>query len=538
MKVNIASRLSHLANNNPFAEAVVTYQKGLYKSYTFKQLNDAVNNYSHILTANGIKKLDRIMLMIKPGFDFMAISFALFRIGATAILIDPGMGFKNLRKCIAHVKPQGFIGIPLAHLFKLTCPKTFKTVTTSLCVGNSLGFFGNDITKITSDIHIFNDCAVAQNDLAAIVFTTGSTGPPKGVEYPHRVFNTQLDFIKNFYKITSDDIDQPGFPLFGLFAIALGASAVIPDMDAAKPAQVDPVKFITSIKNRRVTYSFGSPAIWDVISNYCIENNIVLDSIRLILMAGAPISGELITRVQKIIPKDAQIHTPYGATESLPSASIEGKEITDETWQKTCQGSGTCVGKALPNVRIEIIKATENNIAYWDDNLILPTGEIGEIVIKGDMVTPAYYNNPQETKKAKIKDGAKLWHRIGDMGYKDTQGRLWFCGRKAHRVITKNKIMYTIPCEAPINTHKSVKRTALVGIGDTHNQEPALIVEPINNQIDGESLLKEIANLAKCHPLTKDIKHFLIHPNFPVDIRHNAKIFREKLKIWAEQELS
>ncbi|MCW5213193.1 AMP-binding protein, partial [Desulfobulbus sp. TB] len=372
-----------------------------------------------------------------------------------------------------------------------------------------------------------------------VVFTTGSTGPPKGVQYTHGIFYHQLQQIRDYYGIGAEDIDQPGFPLFGLFATALGATAVIPDMDPTRPAEVDPAKFIRSIQDKQVTYSFGSPAIWNVVSRYCIEQQITLP-VRKILMAGAPVPGELIERMQQIMPADGEVYTPYGATESLPSTSITGREIVQETWPQTQIGKGTCVGRPLPGMRVEIIKPVDGPLSDWSEAEVLPSGTIGEIAVKGPVVTQAYDHNEQETQRAKIPDQGEggLWHRMGDMGYQDNQGRLWFCGRKAHRVLSEDGPMYTICCEAIFNEHPKVFRSALVGLGDSGKQQPVLTVELYTRKPkDEQRICLELRELARANPLTSKIETFMFFASFPVDIRHNAKIFREKLAVWVQQRM-
>jgi len=278
-----------------------------------------------------------------------------------------------------------------------------------------------------------------------------------------------------------------------------------------------------------------------VVSRYCREQGIVLDHLQQVLMAGAPIGGDLVARMQAILPPGAMIHTPYGATESLPVASIEGKEITEQTWPLSRQGRGICVGRSLPGLEIRVIACADVPIPVWDEALCLPTGVIGEIIVRGDVVTRAYEGNEPENRLAKIKDGDSFWHRMGDLGYLDEQGRLWFCGRRAHRVQTRGGTLFTICCEAIVNEHPDVARSALVGIADPENsqwQQPVMIIEPVNNrEIMKEQLLAEVQALAAASSVTSVIRVFLIHPDFPVDIRHNAKIFREQLAVWAQSQL-
>ncbi len=540
MSKNIAETLIEVAEQFGDRTGLVEAKTG--HSLTFAQLHEYSDGLAVYLTDKGVRPGDRVMLMVTPSADFICLAFALFKIGAPVILIDPGMGYRNLLRCIAGVKPKIFIGIPKAHLFRRVFPKPFSSVEHFFCCGFSFGIFGADISKEAKSIKkSYPVYKPSDDDLAAIIFTTGSTGPPKGVRYEHGIFATQLGMIRDYYGITAEDVDQPAFPLFALFSTALGACSVIPDMNAAQPAKVDPAKFLGSIKRYKVTYSFGSPAIWNVVSRYCVDKGITIESLHQVLMAGAPVSGELIERLASILPKEAKIHTPYGATESLPIVSMEGKEILETTWRQTRIGKGTCVGRPLPGIDIKIIRISENPIERFANDLELPAGEIGEIIVRGGVVTRAYENNAEETKLAKISDGKTFWHRMGDTGYFDNKGRLWFCGRRAHRVKSKNGVLFTIPCEAIINEHPDVFRCALVGIADADDsgfQEPVLVIEKKKtSKMDSSILLEEIKSLAAKSRLTNTIKHFLFHPGFPVDIRHNAKIFREKLAVWAEGEI-
>ncbi|MEN8190290.1 MAG: fatty acid CoA ligase family protein [Thermodesulfobacteriota bacterium] len=536
--VNIGATLPTQARLQPTNTALVEAATG--RSLTFEELNRLADGYAHTLTEGGVRAGERVMLMVRPGGDFIALTYGLFKIGAPVILIDPGMGYKNLLRCIASVAPEVLIGIPKACFFKKLFSKPFATVRRSFCCGFSMGLFGADIrTAARKNSKVFDSYPASSEELAAIIFTTGSTGPPKGVRYPHRVFQAQLRLIRDYYKIGPDEVDQPGFPLFALFSTGLGAKAVIPDMDPTRPAQVDPVRFIKSIEHYGVTYSFGSPAIWKVIVDHCHAHGLKLDGLTRVLMAGAPVSGELISRMQEILPEEAEIHTPYGATESLPVVSIEGREIVEETWEHTCTGHGTCVGRPLPGIEVKIIDSSDEPVAEIDMATFSDVGKVGEIIVRGDVVTRAYDNNDKENRLAKIRDGEGFWHRIGDLGYMDEQGRVWFCGRKTHRVETEDSVLYTICCEAIVNVHPDISRSALVGIpGRGSKMIPVIIVEPQPDFQDDEGLLlAEVREIARVSQLTASIQHFLIHPSFPVDIRHNAKIFREKLAVWAKDEL-
>lgn len=538
---NIGETLKNLAREKNHHTGLIEAKTGT--KISFGELDSRSDNYATYLQEKGLLPGDTVILMVKPSADFICLTFALFKLGTPVVLIDPGMGYKNLLNCIERVHARVLIGIPKALLFSKLFPKPFHSVREIFCCGNSFGLFGPDIRsykpKTVKPFPVFKP---THEDLAAIIFTTGSTGPPKGVRYEHSIFAAQLRLIRDYYGIGCTDIDQPAFPLFALFSAALGACSIIPDMDSTQPAKVNPKKFVSSIKKYNVSYSFGSPAIWNVVSKYCIEKKIVLENISKVLMAGAPVPYDLLQRVVEILPENASIFTPYGATESLPIASINGSEILADTWVESVKGKGTCVGRALPGLDIRILKIFDRPVQHFRREYELGPYEIGEIIVKGDVVTKSYENNPSETLLAKIKDGDEFWHRMGDVGYFDDQSRLWFCGRKAHRVVLPGKTLYTIQCEAIINEHPDVYRSALVGIGpqdDGNYEDAAIIVEPHKNStIKRKHLISQVRILSRSNEVTEKIKYFLIHRDFPVDIRHNAKIFREKLATWAQRKIS
>jgi acyl-CoA synthetase (AMP-forming)/AMP-acid ligase II len=252
-------------------------------------------------------------------------------------------------------------------------------------------------------------------------------------------------------------------------------------------------------------------------------------------------AARVIDRVARLQVPGVQVFTPYGATEALPVASIGSEEILGETRYETERSQGVCVGRPVPGVRVAVIPISDAPIPSWQEALALPPGQVGEIIVQGPQVTPAYYSRPGATALAKIPDPAtgSFYHRMGDVGYFDEQGRLWFCGRKSQRVETPAGTFFTIPCEAVFNTHPQVQRTALVGVSRNGTTEPVLCVQLWSEYTAGsrETLKRELLALGAKHPRTQAIKTILFKKVFPVDIRHNAKIFREKLAAWAARRL-
>lgn len=544
--LNVAAHLRDTAARQPDTPAIVWARRrdatgrADYAQVTFGELDRETDAVAHGLSGIGVTPGMRVIVMVRPSLEFFVITFALYKIGAVPVLIDPGMGKRRMVACLREVDAQAFVGIPLAHLLRVAHRRAFMTCHIRVTVGGRWGWSGATLDELRAGVRSPFDIAPTRpEDPAAIIFTTGSTGPPKGVLFQHGVFDAQVRILREHFGIRPGEIDLPTFPLFALFDPALGMTAVLPEMDPTRPAQVDPTKIIGAIRDRGVTHMFGSPALLDRVGRYGEAHGVLLPTLRRVISAGAPVPPVTLERFARMLPDEARIHTPYGATEALPVASIDHREILGETAAKTGQGAGTCVGRPVSGATVQIIGISDEPIETWSDGLMNPRGEVGEIVVKGPMATRRYCTDETANRLAKIRDGADVWHRMGDVGYFDEQGRLWFCGRKAHRVITAEGVMFTEPVEAVFNGHPRVFRSALVGVGRPPDQQPVICIElqPGDSGAGVEQLTHELLAVAAAHPHTRTIRKVLIHPGFPVDIRHNSKIFREKLAPWAEERL-
>lgn len=541
---NIAKSLKKSADNYPFKRAVVypasrdRSGRVLYSQLTFRQLDQQSDNLAAGLDSIGIGRGTRTILMVPPGMDFFLTVFAMFKVGAVPVVVDPGMGIDRMLQCLARSRPKAFIGIEKAHVLRTLRPGFFKTVKRWVTVGRKWFWGGHSLNQLMNRFPgaPFKPVQTTENETAAIVFTTGSTGPAKGVIYTHGNFDAQIRQIQSHFKIAPDEVDLPTFPLFALFDPALGMTAVIPDMDPTKPAQVNPVKIIEAIENHGVTNMFASPALLNRVGQYGRENGIKLPSLRRVVSAGAPVSPANIEQFSSMLSNETQIHTPYGATEAVPIISIGSHEILSETRKLSEQGFGMCVGRPIENTNVKLIEISDEPITQIQDLLEVPENQVGEITVKADLVTEHYFNDANADLLAKIPDtDGKIWHRMGDLGWKDSKGRIWFCGRKAHRVETGKETLFTIPVEAIFNNHEKVYRSALTGVGPKNRQIPVVFVEPFEKISDEKQFIRELSDLAGKNPLTAGIEYIFIDYKFPVDIRHNSKIFREKLAIKARE---
>jgi acyl-CoA synthetase (AMP-forming)/AMP-acid ligase II len=541
--VNISRPLTEMARFQPETPAIIFPQE--HRVLTFRELEQESNHLGSGFGRIGITRGMRVALLVPPSPELFALTFALFKVGAVPVFIDPGIGARNMKGCLADAEPEAFIGIPRAHAARRLLGWGRASLRILVTVGGGRFWGGTpyaELRRTAVGDQPFAPADTRRDEVAAILFTSGSTGPPKGAVYTHGTFVAQVDALKDMYGITPGEVDLPTFPLFALFAPALGMTALIPRMDFTRPGLVDPRNILEPAAEYAATTMFGSPALLDRVGRHGITNGIRLQSLKRVISAGAPVPAAVLERFAALLPDDAEIVTPYGATEALPVSSIGSREILGETALLTGKGFGVCIGKPVNSISLAIIPISDEPVEIWRDDLALPAGEVGEITVRGPQVSTAYLNRPEATRMAKITDpSGGFWHRMGDVGYLDRNGRVWFCGRKSHRVMTEQATLYTIPVEGVFNTHPEVFRSALVGInGPMGVKRPVLCVEleVKKRKAEQERIRQELLELGAQYPHTMGIREMLFHPGFPVDIRHNAKIFREKLAVWAERMLS
>lgn len=544
-RCNIASALPALAAQSP--ERIAMRCPGTRRgdglaaydiALSYGELDRRSDAIAAGLAARGIVRGTRTAVMVRPSPEFFLLMFALFKLGAVPVLIDPGIDKRALRQCLDEAAPEAFIGIPLAHVARVVLGWA-KSARIRITTGRYAWLADDTLARIErAGAGAPSQLADTRADeVAAVVFTSGSTGVPKGVVFRHRHFVAQIEMMGEAFGLMPGGVDLPTFPPFALFDPALGLTSIIPDMDPTRPAQADPVKLLDAIQRFGVDQLFGSPALMAVLARHGRP----LTGVKRVTSAGAPVPPDTVAALRELLPGDAQFWTPYGATECLPVAVIEGREL-QSTRAATERGAGTCVGRPVPRNEVRIIRIDDAPIAQWSDDLVLPAGAVGEITVAGPTATDSYFRRDAATALAKIRevrDGAeRIVHRMGDVGYLDEDGRLWFCGRKTHRVETAQGPLYTEQVEPVFNTHPQVRRTALVGTGALGAQQPWLWVELHDRRTpaaERERIVAELRALGAQFAHTAGIERIRFHPGFPVDIRHNAKIGREKLAAQAAQ---
>ncbi|WP_257386809.1 fatty acid CoA ligase family protein [Tahibacter caeni] len=545
---NIASALGEMARRRPDAIALRVPRHASrgpalpdYLDMSYAELDAASDRDAAALAAAGIVRGMKTALMVRPGRELFSLMFALFKLGAVPVLIDPGIDKRALRECLAEAAPTAFVGIPLAQIARLVLGWARASVRIVVTVGGPFGWGGHRLARLRENVPAppFAAAPTRPDELAAVLFTSGSTGVPKGVEYLHRHFLAQVELLREAFALQPGHVNMPTFPPFALFDPALGSTSVIPDMDPTRPASADPHKLVAAITRYGVDMLFGSPALLDTLSRHCEREGVRLPGLRRVISAGAPVAPAILARLRPWLDPGAEIYTPYGATECLPLAVIESAELLQDTRALTERGAGTCVGRPLAANCVRIIAISDEPIADWSGVRELRVGEVGEITVAGPTTTEAYHARPAATALAKIRDGARVVHRMGDLGYFDAQGRLWFCGRKSQRVRTAAGDVYTEQVEPIFNAIAGVRRSAFVGVGAPGAQRPVLLLELEPAAADAaERIEAEARNRAAEFAHTRGIADVLFHARFPVDIRHNAKIGREALAHWATVRLA
>ena len=534
-RFNVAELVLDQAHRRASERALTEPDGEGWRNVTYGELWARIEREHAALVRAGLHAGDKVSVFVRPGIDWVVLIYALFRLGAQPVLIDPAMGRAGVLRCVERIAPRGFIGIPVACALKLVFPGAFRSVEVSIVHG-ALPVGGRTLGSLRRSAGPTPPMAPTQeSDAAAVLFTSGSTGPAKGVPYTHGMFRAQVAALRELYSMREGDVDVACFAPFALFGPALGLSTVLPAIDFSHPSRANPEVVVRALSEHRAVQCFGSPAIWKRVAPWARERGLVLEHLERLMIAGAPVHPPLIEQCLALLAERGDVHTPYGATEALPVSSMNGRAVLAEHRERTENGWGNCVGVPARSVEARVIRITDGPLARWSEDLCVPRGEPGELVVAGPQVTREYEQEPAHTAAAKIPDGERVWHRMGDIVREDGSGRMWFQGRKSHRVETSSGALYPVAIENIFNTHPSVRRSALVGLGRSGAQEPVLTVELVDGVRASATLAAEILAHGKRLPAASSVSRVLFHPSFPVDVRHNAKIDRPALARWAAE---
>ena len=550
-RLNLAREFATLAALRPAdtIQVVAQHEKGghektahRYQSLTFGRCRELGEQYARGFQASNIQQGDLAVILMKPSLELVPVFLALWHVGAIPLVVDPGASKEQKLKSIEDIRPNVLVGIPLVHALRILHRRAFRSVTRSVTVGGFSPVGGPTLKSFLRLPSLPNDepfpsAPTLANDTMAIVFTTGSTGAPKGVVYTHANGAAIIQIMRESLGIGPQQICLACHPAFAIYFVGSGATVITPDMDPRYPRDASPACLLDIIREQRPTVAFMQIPVVRNLVKHCAERGEKIPHLRKILTTGASVPIELVEGVQQVMAEpDGDLHVMYGATEALCISYASGRELLAKASQMR-DGEGTYLGRPAPGITVKVIGISSQPIDHWSDSLVLTPRQIGEICVFGPVVTPAYHGKPEATSKAKIPDVDGLWHRMGDAGYLDEDGGIWYCGRIADRLETAAGYFYSDLVEPIFNRHPRVNRSALVGVAVAGSslQRPVVLIEPERDgqapdPVREQELIADLKSLAARHRNTSSIQDIQIYPQaFPVDVRHGAKIRRDVL---------
>ncbi len=516
--VNIAYFLARAVSAHPDRPALIFSHPA--RVITFRELDDRASRLAGGLHALGLRAGDRAIVLAPISPYLYACLIALFKLGAAAVFLDPQAGRRQLDHAAALADAKAFIGSRKAMWLRWLSPALRRIPARLMAEGDG----ANTLTRLARVSQPRAEIAEVEPETPALItFTGGSTDSsgPRGVSRTHRLLNAQHAAIARALPVHAGDVDLPAFPIVTLHNLAAGITSVIPDFPFRRPEAVQSELVLRQLNASGVTTASGSPAYWWPIAEHCLSRNLTLP-LRRILTGGAPVAPALIERLSRIAPR-AEILSVYGGTEAEPVALMPAHEILSETAALTANGAGIPLGHPISEIYVKVLNERGEE---------QPAGECGEIWVAGEHVARAYFANPQaEAANMRVDADGRLWHRMGDMGYKDARGRVWLSGRVNTIVWRAGRAVYPVPVEAAIETLPFIRRAALVGLRNAALGERAvLVIEFARRTPRPAGWQTHLRTMCAEHGWPVDDVRAIAR--LPVDARHNARIDYRKLKHW------
>ena len=501
---------------NPSRKNTLAIHDGADRSsVTFSELDSRVATFAQALVQHGVEAGERVAVLVPPSIDLIALVYACWRIGAVTVIADRGLGLNGLGSAVKSSRVQHLVGIRSA----VIAARTLRWAPRASLI---------DLKSLQKSMQLEGLKQLGRPEpeddaMAAILFTSGATGPAKGVRYTHRQLGAQRDILQRVYNITDADSFVAAFAPFALFGPALGITTGLADMDVTSPATLTAKALDDACRATQATMVFASPAALVNVLKTASSNVNSLHQVRLVMSAGAPVPIETLRQMTRLCPQ-AEMHTPYGMTEVLPVAdlSLEQREAVGE-------GAGVCVGKPVNNCHVKIV-AVDGGVAE------LPRGETGEVVVSAPWMSLGYNRLWLTQQKARFASDGFTWHRTGDVGHIDGDGNLWIEGRVVHMIHTADGSMTPVPLEVACEKISGVKRAAAVGIGDKGVQQLVMVLE--TDQAKEDPAPDQLAAQVREALAGLDVVAIWETKKLPVDIRHNSKIDRTALAQKMQKVLS
>lgn len=503
------------------------------RSLTFGELDRESAAMAGALDRLGLQPGGRVLLLVPFSIELYVVLLALLRLGATAVVIDPSLGLRNL----LDLAPR--LGLAALICQGATCWLRFLPglrqvpIQASVSGGGGAGLASLE-QRMAAGSPRLPTCPVQADAPALITFTSGSTGRPRGVVRSHRFLRTQQQVLGAHLGIGPDDTDLGSLPIFLLNSLAMGATCVLPRLDSR--GGVHPALLARQIEAAQATTLSGPPGFFEPLARHCLAHGLRLPAVRALFTGGAPVPPRLLEALHVVLPH-AETHVIYGSTEAEPIAGIGGREAAWLSAGGLAQGRGVCVGRPVPgSIEVLLLHPRRGPIGDGERpvaSLAVPPGQIGEVVVRGPHVNPGYLDDPEEERRHKIREGGTVWHRTGDLAWQDAAGRLWLTGRLADRVEQGGGAgpIDSLQAEGPVDALPFVRRSALLQLGP--GGPVVMAVQPrhpglLELVLRARRWEEEVRDRLELHGLHVDRVVFL--RRLPLDRRHRSRIDRRRLR--------
>ena len=530
--MNLASILQEQSLTRPHVPAIIDTSRGRERMTSFGELQQQVTQVAALLRQAGLRPGDEVLVFQPMSTELYVALIALFRLGLVAMFIDPAAGMEHIEQCCLLIPPKAFIGGPKAHALCLLSP-ALRHIPRKFIIGAHLP--GATAWSSAAQLKPYQEMYQASPGAPALLtFTSGSTGQPKAALRTHGFLLAQHQVLEQHFGGKAGDVSLTTMPIFVLADLASGVTSLIAAGNLRKPGSIAPGPVIAQIERYQPVRAAASPAFWERVTAYCHRHNRQLPHLRAIYAGGAPVFPRLLDCLQETAPQ-AEIVAVYGSTEAEPIAHVARSALRADDMSAMLQGKGLLVGTPVPEIRLRILQEQWGKALapYGRDSsrpytafeaACLPANVPGEIVVNGEHVLPGYvHGHGDEETKFRI-DGA-LWHRTGDMGYLDAEGRLWLLGRRAARIEDQRGTLYPFAVECAVSSHTAVRRAAAAAL-----HEQRILALEFNEHLpspDIEAIGQTVA--------WADFDVVRVYDHLPVDRRHNAKIDYPALRQLLEQ---
>jgi acyl-CoA synthetase (AMP-forming)/AMP-acid ligase II len=521
----IGKLLEQQSLTRPQQAAIIDTLHGKSRMTNFDELREQVDRAASRLLTAGIQHGDAVLVFQTMSVELYVALLAIFRVGAIAMFLDPSAGTRHIAQCCIMNPPKALIASTRAHLLRLICPP-LNQIPVRFAIG---GYIPNAISwerlaergsvdRTDPRLTVVLD-KITEETPALLTFTSGSTGEPKAAMRTHGFLLSQQNVLSRSLNLTPTALDMATLPIFVLANLASGVTSIIPDADLRRPAAINAARVIAQIDTYKPSTIAASPAFFERLVEFCETHTRTLPSLVTVFTGGAPVFPGLLDRLQQVAA-NAKIVAVYGSTEAEPIAHIDKSEIKESDYEAMLSGHGLIAGRPVPEIKLRIINHQWGSpirplSASEFESMLQNTGEAGEIVVSGAHVLSGYLHGKGDEETKFQVDGI-VWHRTGDSGTLDKQGRLWLLGRSSARVHDADGILYPFAIETAAKSIPGIKRAALVALGGRR----VLVVEPDGkkqgNELDVKAALEQFswAKIAGIKLVAK----------IPVDKRHNAKV--------------